>query len=138
MAVHGDRARLAEIFLVARRHAFPWILPERFRLGDFKRETDGETILTAEVDGRVAGFASVWEPDGFLHHLYVDPPMHRRGIGRALVVAMAGLCEKPLKLKCQTNNRPAMAFYRHLGFVAEDSGVSDMGPWVRYRAPAGA
>lgn len=132
-----DKSRLAEIFLVARRHAFPWILPSRFKLNDFKRETEGELILVAECDGKIAGFASVWEPDAFIHHLYVEPAMHRRGIGRALIAGLVEICNKPLELKCQTNNKPAMAFYRRLGFQTADSGVSDMGPWIRFRAQSG-
>jgi GNAT superfamily N-acetyltransferase len=137
-AAREDRPRLAEIFLISRRHAFTWLPPERFRLNDFRRETEGETIVVAEQGGRIAGFASIWEPDCFLHHLYVDPAMLRQGIGRALIAAVVPLCEKPLELKCQTNNRVAMAFYRRLGFVGADTGVSDMGPWLRYRAPSGA
>ena len=132
-----DKPRLAEIFLRARRHAFPWILPSRFKLGDFRRETEGETIVVAELDGKIAGFAAVWEPDAFIHHLYVDPAMHRRGAGRALIAALAQMCSKPLELKCQINNRPAMAFYRRLGFQTADSGISEIGPWVRYQAPSG-
>ncbi len=135
-AEREDGSRLADIFLVARRHAFTWLQPSRFKLNDFRRETEGELILVAEVEGRVAGFASIWEPDAFIHHLYVDPAMHRRGIGRALIAALVEICgEKILELKCQTNNKPAMAFYRRLGFQTADSGVSDMGPWIRYRAP---
>jgi len=134
-AERGDRQRLAEIFLIARRHAFTWLPSDRFRLSDFKRETEGEVLIVAEIDGRIVGFASLWEPDCFLHHLYVDPALHRRGIGRALIAALVPRCAKPLQLKCQTNNRTAMAFYRRLGFVTADSGVSDMGPWIRYIAP---
>lgn len=136
-ATGTDRPRLADIFLVARRHAFPWIEAETFRLADFKRETEGETILLAEDEQAVLGFAAVWEPDAFLHHLYVDPPAHRRGIGRRLIAEASRLCERPLELKCQTNNRPAIAFYRRLGFTPDDSGVSDIGPWIRFRAPPG-
>jgi ribosomal protein S18 acetylase RimI-like enzyme len=131
----GDHSRVAEIFVIARRHAFPWIPPERFRLSDLKRETEGEAILVAEQEGRIVGFAAVWEPDSFLHHLYIDPAIHRRGIGRALMEALARTCEKPIELKCQINNKPAMAFYRRLGFTTHDSGISDIGPWVRWRAP---
>lgn len=137
LATRADRPRLAEIFLIARRHAFSWLPPERFRLNDFKRETEGESILVAEAGGRIVGFASFWEPDCFLHHLYVDPTMLRKGISRALIAALVPLCDRPLELKCQTNNRTAMAFYRRLGFVGADTGVSDMGPWLRYRAPSG-
>jgi ribosomal protein S18 acetylase RimI-like enzyme len=61
--------------------------------------------------------------------------MLRRGVGRALVGAAGRLCEGRVELKCQSNNRPAMAFYRRLGFVVDGSGVSDMGPWVLYRSP---
>ncbi len=134
-ATQIDRPRLAEIFLIARRHAFPWIDAETFRLSDFKRETEGETILLAEDDQVILGFASVWEPDAFLHHLYVDPPAHRRGIGRRLLLEMGRFCGRPLELKCQTNNHRAIAFYRRLGFTTGESGVSDIGPWVRFRAP---
>ena len=134
-ATRADRPRLAEIFLIARRHAFTWIPPERFRLRDFERETEGETLLLAERDKQIVGFAAVWEPDAFLHHLYVDPEMHRCGIGRALLDEVCRICEKPLELKCQTNNHSALAFYKSLGFTLGESGVSDMGPWVRHREP---
>lgn len=135
-AAREERSRLADIFLVARRHAFTWLLPSRFKHNDFKRETEGELIIVAEVEGQVVGFASIWEPDAFIHHLYVDPAMHRRGVGRALIAGLVEICgDKPLELKCQTNNKPAMAFYKRLGFQTADSGVSDMGPWIRFRAP---
>lgn len=135
-ATRADRPRLAEIFLIARRHTFTWLPPERFRLRDLDRETEGETLLLAELDGCIAGFVAVWEPDAFLHHLYVDPEMHRRGVGRALIEAAGRLCGRPLELKCQTNNRSAMAFYKSLGFTLGESGVSDIGPWMRHRGPA--
>jgi ribosomal protein S18 acetylase RimI-like enzyme len=131
----ADRKRLAEIFLAARRHAFVWIPPDSFRLSDFARETHGETILVAESGGEILGFAALWEPDAFLHHLYVDPAMHRRGIGMTLMRAVRALCDRPLELKCQTGNRAAIRFYEKLGFTRGETGVSEMGPWVRYRAP---
>jgi GNAT superfamily N-acetyltransferase len=134
-ATKADRKRLAEIFLAARRHAFIWIPPDRFHLNDFARETHGETILVAEHDGAILGFAALWEPDAFLHHLYVDPAVLRRGIGRALMRKVRALCDRPLELKCQTGNRSAMRFYERLGFTRQETGVSDIGPWVRYRAP---
>lgn len=102
---------------------------------DLDRETEGETLLLAELDGRIAGFAAVWEPDAFLHHLYVDPAMQRRGVGRALIDGMRRLCGRPLELKCQANNRAALAFYKKLGFTPGESGISDIGPWIRHTEP---
>ena len=54
-----------------------------------------------------------------------------------LIAAVVALCDKPLELKCQTSNKAAVAFYERLGFVGADTGVSDIGPWQRYRAPSG-
>ena len=67
--------------------------------------------------------AGLLPPDGGTVHLDgrdlsgVAP--HRRGIGRALIAGLVEICNKPLELKCQTNNKPAMAFYKRLGFQTD-------------------
>lgn len=131
-----DRDRVAEIYLRGRRHAFTWVPAGRFALDDLEADTTGEVMFVAERGGRVAGFAALWTPDAFLHHLYVDPAEHRRGIGRALMRQVMAVAVRPVELKCQSNNRAAFAFYLRLGFVPQESGVSDIGPWERFRAPA--
>jgi len=130
-----DRDRVAEIYLHGRRHAFTWVPAGRFALDDLEADTAGEVVFVAERGGRIAGFAALWTPDAFLHHLYVDPAEHRRGIGRALMRQVMAVAVRPVELKCQSNNRAAFAFYLRLGFVPHDSGVSDIGPWERFRAP---
>lgn len=37
----------------------------------FRTLIDGEEIHIAVLDGKIAGFASVWVADRFIHHLYV-------------------------------------------------------------------
>jgi len=98
----------------------------------FEAETEGETILVAEENDGVLGFASVWMPDSFLHHLYVDPRAQRRGIGTALLQHVKGLVTSGIDLKCQTQNVGALSFYSQQGFVdGGEQGEDEYGLWVR-------
>ena len=85
--------------------------------------------------GRVAGFVSVFPPERFIHHLYVDPAHLRRGVGSALFAAALSALGGAASLKCQTRNPGAVAFYRRLGLIAADTGESAVGPWVRMVVP---
>ncbi|MEQ8484456.1 MAG: GNAT family N-acetyltransferase [Pseudomonadales bacterium] len=44
--------------------------------------------------------ASIWTPDGFIHHLYVDPEFIGGGIGTLLLDATIRRLSKPVVLKC--------------------------------------
>ena len=95
-------------------------------------ETDGERIFVAEEDGQVLGFASVWEPESFLHHLHVDPDHQRRGIGTALLQRVAQSGPLGMSLKCQLENLGALRFYAHHGFAESgERGKDEFGEWVR-------
>ncbi len=62
---------LRKLYLDSRRDSFPWLKTESFRLEDFDRDSQGERIWLSEVLGNVVGFISIWEPDNFVHHLYL-------------------------------------------------------------------
>ncbi len=62
---------LRKLYLDSRRDSFPWLKADSFRIEDFDRDSQGERIWLSEVLGNVAGFISIWEPDNFIHHLYV-------------------------------------------------------------------
>ena len=97
---------------------------------EFQRVTEAEEILVAEQAGQIVGFASCYRPDRFIHHLYVEPAQWRRGIGRALLTqAVAGL-GGPARLKCQSANLAARAFYRSLGWTEHPGSWDDRGPWL--------
>jgi ribosomal protein S18 acetylase RimI-like enzyme len=84
------------------------------------------------VDGQIVGFASLWEDEAFLHHLYVDPRYHRRGIGSALLQDIDPRGTRALSLKCQTENAAALGFYSRHGFIeGKGRGEDEFGPWVR-------
>ena len=110
-ATEADHAALAELFLTTRRHAFPWVPPGEFQLSDFTLQTEGEIIhLADDRQGRPLGFISVWQPTGFIHHLFVHPDCHRQGIGKRLLGSLHDWLPQTWRLKCQTANRAALAF----------------------------
>ena len=76
----------------------------------------GERYLLARRGGRALGFAA-WR-GGELTALFVRPGAQRRGVGRALVraVALAARREGRRRLRVQAA-RGAVPFYRSLGFL---------------------
>jgi GNAT superfamily N-acetyltransferase len=123
-----DRPGLEAIYRDSRADAawLPAILREH---SDFSHATEGEVILVAVDDNEVPeGFVSVWEPDRYIHHLYVRRGDRRKGIGTALLAALA--LPKPWRLKCLRANSEAAAFYRSQGWIEVSSGVGDEGPFA--------
>lgn len=97
----------------------------------FARDTEGERVLVAEMDGRVVGFVAIFVTGDFVHHLYVDRPYRGRGVGAALLAAATAGTPRTPWLKVEAHNTAARGFYAHLGWVAigEKAGiVSVRGP----------
>ncbi|KWE57278.1 acetyltransferase [Burkholderia ubonensis] len=137
-AVTEDVQSLRELFLRSRRETFVWQPGDAFQLSDFDAQTEGEQLLVAEDDGgRLAGFVSVWEPDHFIHHLYVDKSYHRRGIGRALLRALPGWPATRYRLKCLRANAPALAFYRASCFTEIGVGAAEDGEYLLLESSGG-
>lgn len=86
----------------------------------------------AEVDGLSVGMAiwflnfSTWEGTHgiYVEDLYVSPDVRGAGVGRALLSALAGVCEQRgyarLELSVLDWNAQAIGFYRRLGAVGMD------------------
>ncbi len=103
----------------------------------------GHHLLVAYEDDRPAGFVSGVElthPDKgtemFLYELAVDEAFRRRGIGRALAAALAGLARQRgcygMFVLTDDDNQAAQATYRSAGAVREADRVvllswSDLG-----------
>jgi ribosomal protein S18 acetylase RimI-like enzyme len=87
-----------------------------------------ETVLLAEVEGEVIGFASLRlvpylsedAPRAELTELYVEPAHRRQGVGRALLRRVEALAREggatELVLLTGRENKSAQAFYRAIGF----------------------
>jgi ribosomal protein S18 acetylase RimI-like enzyme len=87
-----------------------------------------ETVLVAELDGHVAGFACLRvvpcvlydQPYAELTELYVELAFRRRGIGRALILRAEELARArgaaDLLIMTGTGNLAAQALYRAAGY----------------------
>jgi len=118
---------LARLYLAARRDTFHWAPADRFALGDFAPDTEGEVIDVALHDGEPVGFISVWTPAHFIHHLYVDAAYQRLGIGTLLIDHALRRIGRPAGLKCVERNTRALAFYRAKGWRLVEHGEDDLG-----------
>ena len=96
----------------------------------FEEVTDGETIYVALLNDSIVGFASIWEPDHFIHFLFVSPAFQRKKVGSALVDRLAEIYDGPLTLKCLIKNESGMAFYRSTGWKQTGDGISEDGAYA--------
>ena len=135
----SDRPFLQEIYLQARRKTWTWLDANQWNLGDFDNVTQDESIWVAEFAGRPVGFASVWTPDNFLHHLFVSPEAQGHGVGSALLQHVQCQFTGTGSLKCLLDNHPALTFYQRHGWYIEAQGESPDGAYclMHYPLPAG-
>lgn len=135
--VEADREALRRLYVAARDAAFVWARPGVHRLEDFDRNTEGERVLVADCSGFPVGFAAIWEPDSFLHSLFVHPDFQRRGVGGALLVACDPYFSRAPTLKCIKANKSAQRFYVSRGWRVIGEGPGLDGPHlVMIREPS--
>ncbi|MEM7534397.1 MAG: N-acetyltransferase [Chloroflexota bacterium] len=109
-------------------------------LKQFQNIIKGEKIHIAVVnDGtstqNIAGFISVWVPQRFVHHLYIQPAYQNMGIATRLINTCAETYGLPLSLKSLVANTRACAFYERNGWVIQGEGKSENGPYYSYVLP---
>lgn len=125
-----DRSALETIYRDGRSGA-TWLPAAVKDKADFARDTEGEVLLVAVGgDGEPVAFISVWEPDAFVHHVYVRKGSQQKGIGKQLLDALGPRLPKPWRLKCVRANDRALAFYLDQGWMEVASGVSEDGPYA--------
>ena len=132
-----DGAAVAEMCAALSRHEGldpPALTPEAFRRDGFGANSPFECMI-AELDGRPAGYAmhvGDYDTDLMCHSvymadLYVDPAARRRGVGRALMAALAQICAarggRTLHWNVLRSNPTARAFYATVGIELSDSVV---------------
>ncbi len=109
-----------------------WLPASANRELDITLVTKGErTMVAVNRAGRIIGLLSVYEADAFIHHLYVAASTHRQGVGAALLDSLKPWLAYPWRLKCVCANTPALEFYATRGWVVEEEGEGEEGPYVQ-------
>ncbi len=112
----SDRCTLREIYFESRKHAFDWMDSSLFTLEDFDRDTEGELIRVATDIIYPVGFISIWEPDNFIHNLFLHLEETGRGTGTELLNVCLKEIGRPATLKCSELNTKAREFYLSRGW----------------------
>lgn len=123
---------LRTIFLKERQRTFTEQNTSEFKLEDFDKQTQGEYILSALIDDIPVGFISIWMPNNFIHHLYVDNAYQGKNIGTQLLKGAIQKTAFPITLKCLVSNTKAINFYLRKGFVEKSRGQSGNGTYILF------
>ncbi len=106
---------LRDIFEDVRSREFSW--ETDIRRSDFDEMTSGELIYVASMDGEIVGFISIWEPDAFVHNLFVKNSARKCGAGYELLdYTRKQFPHQALTLKCVCDNQQAYRFYLKQGW----------------------
>lgn len=125
--IESDREVVSKIFVDSRKFGFPFLDSSTFLEVDFESDTEGETLLVAELDDRIIGFASFLAEKSFLHNFYLNPSETGKGFGRAFFLEVAEWMGGSLTLKCLIENSRALTFYKRLGMTVVGEGETDSG-----------
>jgi GNAT superfamily N-acetyltransferase len=83
------------------------------------------TVVVAEREGSLAGFAALDTERAVLSQIFVTPGLKRKGIGRALFNWARSRCPNGLTLKTLAENSESRAFYRSLGMTEQGRSIND-------------
>ena len=123
---------LRKLFLKERQDTFFWLDPSEFKLDDFEKHIKGELVFVAIHEEIPIGFISIWMPNKFIHHFYVDQNYQGKGVGTLLLNAAIQETLLPITLKCLEQNTKAVAFYRKKGFIEKERGPSEHGGYILF------
>jgi len=124
---------LRALYMVTRTSTFTWLDSSGYQLKDFDEHITDDTIYIAIADGKVQGFLGVYEPDNFIHHLFIADDAQGMGVGSKLLTMLTELNGRPQILKCMVENEKAIQFYFSKGFVEVGKGTGPVGDYLVLR-----
>jgi len=127
-----DTDELETLFQVTRQQTFIARPPDEFKIGDFKKSTEGEIVWVAVNNGRIVGFVSVFMPH-FVHNLFVCKPFQNQGIGALLLQKAEETLIYPMELKIAMDNLEACHFYQKYGWNEISVHADEEEPYFLYR-----
>ncbi|PQO25702.1 N-acetyltransferase [Blastopirellula marina] len=108
-----------------------WLPVSSGQDADFAITTEGERVFVAVSEtGQLIGAVTVWEPESFIHCLFVDCRYQGQGVGTLLLDSLVQWLPFPWKLKCLTVNRRALDFYRRRGWHKLETGLDQQGTYL--------
>ena len=133
--LEADLAACAALYERVVRDTFTWFDSSELTDQPFWEAAPHEALYVAHVEGRLAGFASLYTPHNFLHSLYVEEEARRQGVGSALFDHVRLYTDGPLSLKVQKRNTGALDFYLTRGLAIAGEGDVDWpgGGWFLMR-----
>jgi len=124
---------LRALYMVTRTSTFTWLDSSGYQLKDFDEHITDDTIYVAVTGDKVLGFIAVYEPDNFIHHLFIADDAQGIGVGSKLLATLYELNGRPQILKCMVENENAMQFYFSKGFVEVGKGTGPVGDYLVLR-----
>lgn len=120
-----DKKALRRLYFIARYKTFTWEDARYYQLRDFDEVCRGELVLVALIQKTLVGFVAIDRSENFIHNLFVDGRVHRKGVGKLLLEAALIFLERPAQLKCAISNYNARKFYTHLGWFEQERNVDN-------------
>jgi GNAT superfamily N-acetyltransferase len=131
----GDAGQCARVFHRAWNSGHPYA-PREIGVDEFLAAIRDRSVIVAQsAAGQIIGFAGVYVPGQFIHHLYVDPVWTGCGVGSTLLAHALALAGGQATLKCQVRNERALRFYDREGWTPKEQGETDGEPWLRLKSP---
>jgi len=121
---------LRTLYMASRTSTFTWLDSSGYQLTDFDAHITDDTIYVAVTGDKVLGFIAVYEPENFIHHLFIADDVQGMGVGSKLLAMLTELNGRPQLLKCMVKNEKAMQFYFLKGFVEVGKGTGVVGDYL--------
>jgi GNAT superfamily N-acetyltransferase len=127
-----DADELEILFQTTRQETFVSRPPNEFKIGDFKKSTEGEAVWVAVNNGQIVGFVSLFMPH-FVHNLFIYEPFQHQGIGTSLLQKAEEVLTHPMELKIAMDNMKACSFYEKQGWHQVSIHADTSEPYFLYR-----
>ena len=128
-----DIPQLEELFYITRKQTFVNRPESEFHIGDYKKSTAEDQVWVAELQGVIAGFASIYPKENFIHNLFVGSLFQGQGVGKKLLQTAEEMLSFPITLKIAIDNPSAKGFYEHQGWRQISMHLNAIEPYWLYQ-----